>query len=228
MNGTLKTYNMNIKHCVVCDKPFEMKSNSSRYCSEECKKEARNLRARERSRKEKKKKVKKCAYCSKSYEQKHGKQKYCSKECNVLAQRQSERNRDRAEIKRRVINEALEKKPDLKNKKPKDKNYKIRKYILKTHSKNGQLDQFERDFNYFKPCKFDERNENLYYIHDFNDSDISSSLIKFSDTTLSEKEFEYYNARGNLVFYEMLNWLGRGGIMIDLRQGYYLEIMQKN
>ena len=201
----LKTYNMNIKHCVVCDKPFEMKSNNSKYCSEECKKEARNLRARERRRKEKKKnKVKKCGYCSREYEQKHGRQKYCSTECKLLGKKQSERNRARTEIKIRVINEALESRPELKNKKPKDKNYKIRKYILKTHSKNGQLDQFERDFNYFKPCKFDERNENLYYIHDFNDSDYSSSLIKFSDTTLSEKEFEHYNARGNLVFYEML------------------------
>ena len=198
---------VNIKYCEVCDKPFEMKSNSSRYCSEECKKEVRNLRVRERRRKEKKNKVKKCVYCSKSYEQKHGRQKYCSKECRLLAKRQSERNRERAEIKRRAINEALEKKPDLKNKKPKDKNYKIRKYILKTHSKNGQLDQFERDFNYFKPCKFDKNNENLYYIHDFNDSDISSSLIKYTNTTLSEKEFEYYNARGNLVFYEMLESL---------------------
>ena len=196
---------VNIKYCVVCDKPFEMKSNNSQYCSEECKKEARNLMARERRRKKKKNKVEKCVYCSKSYEQKHGRQKYCSTECKLLAQRQSERNRVRTEIKRRVINEALENKPDLRHRKPKDKNYKIRKYILKTHSKNGQLDQFERDFNYFKPCKFDENKENLYYIHDFNDDDISSSLIKYTNTNLSEKEFEYYNARGNLVFYEMLN-----------------------
>ena len=201
----LKTYGKSIKHCVVCDKPFEMKSNNSRYCSEECKKEARNLMARERRRKKKKNKVEKCVYCSKSYEQKHGRQKYCSTECKLLAQRQSERNRVRTEIKIRVINEALENKPDLRHRKPKDKNYKIRKYILKTHSKNGQLDQFERDFNYFKPCKFDENKENLYYIHDFNDDDISSSLIKYTNTNLSEKEFEYYNARGNLVFYEMLN-----------------------
>src|SRR5574344_2885610 len=202
MNGTLKTYAKNIKHCAVCDKPFEMKSNSSRYCSEECKKEARNLRARERRRKEKKNKVKKCEYCSKEYEKKHSNQKYCSKECGILARRERERI-VREQEKRKKINESLENRPDLRHRKPKDKSYKIRKYILKTHSKNGQLDQFERDFNYFKPCKFDENNENLYYIHDFND-DLSSSLIKFSDTTLSEKEFEYYNARGNLVFYEML------------------------
>ena len=191
--------------CAICGKTFEGKRSDAKYCSEECKKEARNLRLRKRRRKEKKNKVKKCGYCSREYEPKHGREKYCSTECKVLARRQSERNRERTEIKRRVIKKALEKKPDLKNRKPKDKNYKIRKYILKTHSKNGQLDQFERDFNYFKPCKFDADNENLYYIHDFNDSDYSSSLIKFSDTTLSEKEFKYYNARGNLVFYEMLN-----------------------
>ena len=181
-----------------------MKSNNSKYCSEECKREVRNLRARERRRKEKKNKVKKCGYCSREYEQNHSRQKYCSTECKLLGKKQSERNRVIKEIKIRVINEALESRPELKNKKPKDKNYKIRKYILKTHSKNGQLDQFERDFNYFKLCKFDERNENLYYIHDFNDDDISSSLIKYTNTNLSEKEFEYYNARGNLVFYEML------------------------
>src|SRR5574344_1421836 len=199
----LNTYGKSIKHCVVCDKPFEMKSNNSRYCSEECKKEARNLRARERRRKKKKNKVKKCGYCSKEHDQEHSNQKYCSKECGILARRERERIA-REQEKRKKMNESLENRPDLRHRKPKDKNYKIRKYILKTHSKNGQLDQFERDFNYFKPCKFDENNENLYYIHDFND-DLSSSLIKFSDTTLSEKEFEYYNSRGNLVFYEMLN-----------------------
>src|SRR5574344_687430 len=211
MNVTLKqkliygkSLGKSIKHCVVCDKPFEMRSNSSRYCSEECKKEASNLRARERRRKKKKNKVKKCGYCSKEYEQEHSNQKYCSKGCGILARRERERI-VREQEKRKKINESLENRPDLRHRKPKDKNYKIRKYILKTHSKNGQLDQFERDFNYFKPCKFDERNKNLYYIHDFNDSDLSSSLIKFSDTTLSEKEFEYYNNRGNLVFYEMLN-----------------------
>ena len=202
MNGTLKTYNMNIKHCEVCDKPFEMKSNNSRYCSEECKKEARNSRVRERRRKEKKNKVKKCAYCSKEYEQIHSNQKYCSTECGLLAKKEQDRMA-REQKKRRAIKKAIENRPDLRPRKPKDKNYKIRKYIVNTHSKNGQLDEFERDFNYFKPCKFDENNENLYYIHDFND-DLSSSLIKFSDTTLSEKEFEYYNARGNLVFYEKL------------------------
>ena len=203
MNGTLKTYNMNIKHCLVCNKPFEMKSNNSRYCSEECKKEARNLRVRERRRKEKKNKVKKCGYCSKEYKQEHSNQKYCSKECGILAKKEQERM-FRVQEKRKKMNESLENRPDLRRKKPKDKNYKIRKYILKTNSKNGQLDQFERDFNYFKPCKFDENNKSLYYIHDFNDSDIGSSLIKFSDTTLSEKEFEYYYNRGNLVFYEKL------------------------
>ena len=194
-----------IVDCAICGKTFEGKRRDAKYCSSNCRNKGKAKTARERRRKKKKNKVKKCAYCSKSYEQKHGRQKYCSTECKLLGKKQSERNRERAEIKRRVINEALEKKPDLKNKKPKDKNYKIRKYILKTHSKNGQLDQFERDFNYFKPCKFDENNENLYYIHDFNDDDISSSLIKYTNTTLSEKEFEYYNARGNLVFYEMLN-----------------------
>ena len=194
---------VNIKHCEVCDKPFEMKSNSSRYCSEECKKEARNSRARERRRKEKKNKDKKCAYCSKEYEQKHGRQKYCSTEGKLLAKKEQDRMA-REQKKRRDIKETIKNRPDLNDIKPKDKNYKIRKYIVNTHSKNGQIDQFERDFNYFKPCKFDENNENLYYIHDFNDSDLSSSLIKFSDTTLSKKEFEYYKNKGNLVFYEKL------------------------
>ena len=195
---------VNIKHCVLCDKPFEMKSNNSRYCSEECKKEARNSRVRERRRKEKKNKVKKCAYCSKEYEQIHSNQKYCSTECGLLARKEQDRMA-REQKKRRAIKKAIENRPDLRHRKPKDKNYKIRSYIVNTSSKNGQLDEFERDFNYFKLCKFDENNENLYYIHDFNDSDLSSSLIKFSDTTLSEKEFEHYYNRGNLVFYEMLN-----------------------
>ena len=192
-----------IRQCIYCKKDFKVSTKNRKYCSKDCREKEEIGRVRERRRKEKKNKVKKCAYCSKEYKQEHSRQKYCSKECGLLARSERERIA-REQEKRKKINESLENRPDLRHRKPKDKNYKIRKYILKTHSKNGQLDQFERDFNYFKPCKFDENNENLYYIHDFNDSDLSSSLIKFSDTALSEKEFEYYNARGNLVFYEMM------------------------
>ena len=199
----LKTYGKSIKHCVVCDKPFEMKSNNSRYCSKECKKEARNLRVRERRRKEKKNKVEKCAYCSKEYEQKHNNQKYCSAECGLLAKKEQDRIA-REQKKRRVIKKAIENRPDLNDTKPKERGYKIRSYIVKVDSDKKQTLKFERDYNYFKPCRFDENKENLYYIHDFNDSDLSSSLIKYTNTTLSEKEFEYYNSRGNLAFYEML------------------------
>src|SRR5574344_2867218 len=110
----LNTYGKSIKHCVVCDKPFEMKSNSSRYCSEECKKEARNLRARERRRKEKKNKVKKCGYCSKEYKQEHSRQKYCSTECGLLARKEQDRMA-REQEKRKKMNESLENRPELKN-----------------------------------------------------------------------------------------------------------------
>ena len=120
-----------------------------------------------------------CVICGKTFEGKRSDAKYCSSNCRNKAKKGKTRKHENG-------------------------SYRRRKYVVNTSSKNGQLDKFKRDFNYFKPCKFDEEKENLYYIHDFNDSDLSSSLIKYTNTTLSEKEFEYYYNRGNLVFYEML------------------------
>lgn len=166
--------------CAICGKTFEGKRRDAKYCSSECREKGKAIAARDSYRRKNgiESKTKICKYCDKMFDCMDFRQKYCSDTC---------RNKSKKE----------------KTRKSENKSYKRRRYIVKTYKKNGQLDKFERGFNYFKHCKFDGSKENLYYIHDFND-DLSSSLIKFSDTTLSEKEFEYYNSRGNLVFYEML------------------------
>lgn len=170
-----------IVDCAICGKTFEGKRRDAKYCSSKCRNKGKAKTARDDYRRKNgiESNSKKCKYCGKMFDCTDFRQKYCSDTCRNKAKKG-------------------------KTRKSKNKSYIRRRYIVRTYPKPGQLLGFERDFNYFKPCKFDENKENLYYIHDFND-DISSSLIKYTNTTLSEKEFEYYNARGNLVFYEMIN-----------------------
>ena len=172
-----------IVDCAICGKTFEGKRRDAKYCSSNCRNKGKAITARGHYRRkngiELKSKTKTCKYCDKIFDCTDLRQKYCSDACRNKAKKE-------------------------KTRKSENKSYKRRSYIVKVYSDKNHNLKVERDYNYFKHCKFDESKENLYYIHDFND-DLSSSLIKFSDTTLSEKEFEYYNARGNLVFYEMLN-----------------------
>ena len=170
-----------IVDCVICGKTFEGKRHDAKYCSSNCRNKGKAITSKDHYRRKNgiESNSKKCKYCDKMFDCTDFRQKYCSDTCRNKAKKGKTRKHEKGR-------------------------YRRRRYVVNTSSKNGQLDKFERDFNYFKPCKFDEDKENLYYIHDFNDDDISSSLIKYTNTNLSEKEFEYYNGRGNLVFYEML------------------------
>ena len=144
------------------------------------------------------KKIRTCKICNKPFKCKNSLQKYCSREC--YNNNKSIRNRE-LELK-----EILKNRKDLNKIILKDNSYRLKQYIVKVGFNEKSTWTIERDFYFFKTCKFDKSNENLYYIHDFNDDkDFSASLIKYTDTSLSEKEFEYYRNKGNLVFYEKLH-----------------------
>lgn len=150
-------------------------------------------------------KTKKCKLCNKVFEYTHANQKYCSKECYEIVKKEREKVYCKKTESDRLL-DILQEREDLRKIIPKDKDYKLKRYIVKAGLNEKSTWTIERDYYLFKPCKFDKNNENLYYIHDFNDNqDYSGSLIKLTDTSLSEKEFEYYKNKGNLVFYEMLN-----------------------
>lgn len=161
-------------------------------------------------------KTKKCKLCNKVFEYAHINQKYCSDDCVQAAKKKRRREYNKKyhekHKKPKKPKESktelgiLQKRADLRKIIPTDTDYKLRRYIVKVGENEKKSWMIERDYYFFKPCKFDKNNENLYYIHDFNDKGIDDgSLIKLTDTSLSEKEFEYYKNKGNLVFYEKLH-----------------------
>ena len=75
--------------CKFCGKSFVKKSNSQKYCSESCKREAKKLQdshnshqAYTQKKQEKPKITATCEYCGKPFIKSHGNQKYCSKTCS--------------------------------------------------------------------------------------------------------------------------------------------------
>lgn len=64
-----------IKKCPVCGVEFETNIKNKKYCSDECRKQARNQRKREARLKEKK-----CKYCGKTFIG-NDKTVYCSDDC---------------------------------------------------------------------------------------------------------------------------------------------------
>lgn len=188
------------KKCEFCNKVFEYTRANQKYCSEDCYKAVKTVKRREYY-KNGKSKTKKCKLCNKVFEYTHANQKYCSKECYEIVKK--------GYCKKTEPDKLLEiskEREDLRKIKPKDKDYKLKRFIVKAGLNEKSTWTIERDYYFFKPCKFDKNNENLYYIHDFNDNqDYSGSLIKLTDTGLSEVAFEYYKNKGNLVFYERLH-----------------------
>lgn len=192
------------KQCSYCGKTFEFTRSNQKYCSEDCYKAVKTVKRREYYKKGKSK-IKQCKLCNKVFEYTHANQKYCSKECYEIVKKEREKGYCKKTESDRLL-DILQEREDLRTITPKDKDYKLKRYIVKAGFNEKSTWEIERDYYFFKPCKFDKNNENLYYIHDFNDNnDLSTSLIKYSDTSLSEKEFEYYKDKGNLVFYEKLH-----------------------
>ena len=75
--------------CKICGSEFVKTSNSQKYCSESCKREAKKLQDSHNSHKRymrnKSKKpiiVATCEYCGEEFIKTHGNQKYCSKLCS--------------------------------------------------------------------------------------------------------------------------------------------------
>ena len=196
------------KQCGYCGKTFEYTRSNQKYCSKDCSKAVKNKSRKESYRKSKtnkKPKTKQCLYCGKTFEFTSGRQKYCNEDCSKAVKEEKDKEYARKAESDKLL-EILQEREDLRKIRPKDKDYKLKKYMVKAGLNEKSTWTIERDYYFFKPCKFDKNNESIYYIHDFNDNnDFSASLIKLTDTSLSEKEFEYYKSKGNLVFYEKLN-----------------------
>lgn len=78
------------KQCPVCGKEFETNRNYQKYCSPQCKKEAKRQNNARRY-KHKNPKLIICPMCKKTFLRTEGNQKYCSPECASEAHRISAR-----------------------------------------------------------------------------------------------------------------------------------------
>ena len=75
-----------IKTCPVCGEQIKKKQGGAKYCSYDCKKQARLIRVREQyHQKLSKLEQKTCPHCGKKFFPKHRNQRYCSVECKDLA-----------------------------------------------------------------------------------------------------------------------------------------------
>ena len=84
-----------IKSCVVCGHSFKAKTSNAKYCSDNCRRYAKNLRSREQRKSERITYHKTCAVCGSSFETFTNNKLYCSKECKRLASLERRRIRDR-------------------------------------------------------------------------------------------------------------------------------------
>ena len=84
-----------IKSCVVCGRSFKAGSSNAKYCSDDCRKEAKNLRAREQRKSQRKTYHKTCTVCGSPFETYNNNKIYCAKECKRSASLERRRIRDR-------------------------------------------------------------------------------------------------------------------------------------
>ena len=78
--------------CVVCGRTFKSRASNAKYCSDDCRRKARNQRSREQQ-KERTPFVKTCVICGRSYESFASNSKYCCRECKKTAERRRKRTR---------------------------------------------------------------------------------------------------------------------------------------
>jgi hypothetical protein len=70
--------------CVICGRTFKTRASNAKYCSDDCRRKAKNLKKMER-RRERTPYQKTCAFCGESFETIVNHQKYCSIDCKRKA-----------------------------------------------------------------------------------------------------------------------------------------------
>jgi hypothetical protein len=70
--------------CVICGHTFNARVSNAKYCSDDCRKKAKNLKSMERTKK-RKPFQKTCAFCGESFETLFSTKKYCSIHCKRKA-----------------------------------------------------------------------------------------------------------------------------------------------
>ena len=84
-----------IKACVVCGRSFKAGSSNAKYCSDDCRRKAKNLRSREQRKSQRKTYHKTCTVCGTPFVTFTNNKIYCSKGCKRSASLERRRIRDR-------------------------------------------------------------------------------------------------------------------------------------
>ena len=84
-----------IKTCVVCGRSFKARVSNAKYCSDDCRRKAKNLRSRDQRKSQRKTYHKTCTVCGSVFETFTNNKIYCSKECKRSASLERRRIRDR-------------------------------------------------------------------------------------------------------------------------------------
>lgn len=83
--------------CEVCGDDFENRVQHAKYCSDECKKEAKRIQARERYRNKGKHQLT-CQNCGEDFHSDREEAKYCSQECNYDSSRVEKKCKECGEV----------------------------------------------------------------------------------------------------------------------------------
>ena len=78
--------------CVICGRSFNARTSNAKYCSDDCRRKAKNLKSRAQ-RKERTPLQKTCVICARSFETFANNKMYCSRECKKAAERRRKRAR---------------------------------------------------------------------------------------------------------------------------------------
>lgn len=222
--GTKNTlnYKLNGKECIICGKKFIAKNAVQLCCSKECSKIRKKQRNKEYSRKrrEKNKKLKECkkecVICGKTFTTTYNHQITCSKVCG------DERNRR--------IKYSNKEKTKVEKYNEKWKNTKVSKitdyehftriknidigdseeleYIIKWNALENRKYEAVTSIGLFRRVEKSILHDNLYYRWNINTS--LDRLKKIKDTTLNDKELNYYHTIGAIELFEMIEDLGGG------------------
>lgn len=78
--------------CVICGRTFKARASNAKYCSDDCRRKAKNLQSRAQK-KERTPLHKSCVVCGKPFETFANNKMYCSRECKKAAERARKRTR---------------------------------------------------------------------------------------------------------------------------------------
>lgn len=186
------------KECIVCGKSFTPNSPTQIYCSSDCRKE--------QNRKNKKIKPinKTCIVCGKVFSAKHFSAKMCSDKCKKIRQKEQQRKYNENYDKQYSIHKIR----NIDIGSTKKLEYIIRWDSSKSTEKSNYKYEAVTRIGLFKRLGQERLTNDLYYR--WNLGEKLDRLKQIKDSTLNDKELNYYYTTDAIEIFEMIEELGGG------------------